>query len=78
MLSAAREQIRLQFRENRSLDDTAATPALKHAEDVAKFLRQNIVQGTQTMDDTYSMISFFIHDIAHQRDGPSADKLMSM
>ncbi|KAL7916496.1 hypothetical protein GGI35DRAFT_485655 [Trichoderma velutinum] len=46
VLSAAQNQIRQGFQENRALDsDSNIQTAIKHAEDVATILRQNIVQG---------------------------------
>jgi len=47
VLHAARSTIRENFRKNSSLDpvDPAYAPAIAHAEEVAKLLRENIVQG---------------------------------
>ena len=46
-LLAAQGQIRQEFRSKQSLDpnDAKATESIQHANEVAQFLRQNIVQG---------------------------------
>lgn len=55
MLNAAQLQIREGFREKASLSpsDPTLEPAIKHAEEVAAFLRANVVQG-QKKGDLYS------------------------
>ena len=55
MLSAARNQIRSKFRENRNLAPDAAAPAISLAHDVARILRSNIVQGQRIDGDIYRM-----------------------
>ncbi|KAK7737348.1 Mitochondrial zinc maintenance protein 1, mitochondrial [Cytospora paraplurivora] len=57
VLSAARDQIRTGFRQNASLSpsDPAVAPALKHAEDVAEFLKANVVQGRKEGEDRYKL-----------------------
>lgn len=59
MLTAARTQIRANFREKAALpaSDPAIPDAIKHAEAVAAFLRANVVQGKREGDDgqLYSM-----------------------
>ncbi|KAH8648415.1 mitochondrial zinc maintenance protein 1, mitochondrial [Xylariales sp. PMI_506] len=47
ILHAARHQIRIGFRENASLEASSpqVSEQIKHAEDVAMILRQNVVQG---------------------------------
>ncbi|EHK22780.1 uncharacterized protein TRIVIDRAFT_78785 [Trichoderma virens Gv29-8] len=46
VLTAAQNQIRQGFQENRALDSSSGIQAaIRHAEDVATILRQNIVQG---------------------------------
>jgi len=52
VLDAARQQIRQGFRENAALSasDPSIQPALKHAEEVAHFLRTNLVQGEKKGD----------------------------
>jgi hypothetical protein len=58
LLHAAREEARNSFRKNASLlpEDPALAPAIAHAEDVAKILRENVVQGKKTEDDRYSKL----------------------
>lgn len=52
VLSAAQLQIREGFRQKASLSssDPALEPAIKHAEEVAQFLRANVVQGKKEGD----------------------------
>lgn len=58
MLTAARTQIRANFREKATLppSDPAIPDAIQHAEAVAAFLRANVVQGKREGNDgeTYS------------------------
>ena len=58
ILIAAREQVRAGFLEKRGLNpsDNDTTVAIRHAEDVAKILRENVVQGKQAegKENTYS------------------------
>lgn len=58
VLSAAQAQIRNEFRQRASLDpsDETVPAAIQHAEEVAKVLRENVVQGQKTEEgkDTYS------------------------
>lgn len=59
MLTAARQQIRAGFREKASLPptDPSIAPSLQHANEVAAFLKANVVQGKQEEDGkTYSML----------------------
>ena len=60
VLDAARQQIRQGFRENATLppSDPQIQPALKHAEEVAHFLRTNLVQGKKE-GDRYGEESLF-------------------
>lgn len=59
ILSAAQVQIRSEFRQKASLDpsDESIPAAIAHAEEVAKVLRENIVQGKQMeeKDNTYKL-----------------------
>lgn len=52
VLDAARQQIRQGFREKATLgpSDAAVQPAIQHAEEVATFLRANVVQGRKEGD----------------------------
>lgn len=56
VLSAARDQIRGNFRDKASLSvsDPSVAPAIQRAEEVAAFLRSNLVQGVKESEDTYS------------------------
>lgn len=47
ILLAAQEQIRGEFRSKQALSptDTTVTEGIQHATEVAKFLRENVVQG---------------------------------
>jgi complex III assembly factor LYRM7 len=58
ILSAAQLQIRNEFRQKASIDAPGATAAIQHAEEVAKVLRENVVQGKKTEEgkDTYSKL----------------------
>ncbi|EXA39845.1 hypothetical protein FOQG_14353 [Fusarium oxysporum f. sp. raphani 54005] len=57
ILSAAQLQIRNEFRQKASIDAADASAAIKHAEEVAKVLRQNVVQGQRTEEgkDTFKL-----------------------
>ncbi|EPE05591.1 mitochondrial zinc maintenance protein [Ophiostoma piceae UAMH 11346] len=57
VLSAAREKIRSSFREMKGIDaaDPSVQPAIQHAEEVASFLRQNVVQGKRDESGTYKL-----------------------
>lgn len=52
MLDAARQQIRQGFRDKASLSasDPSVQPAIQHAEEVASFLKTNLVQGRREGD----------------------------
>ncbi|RKU42612.1 putative zinc maintenance protein 1, mitochondrial [Coniochaeta pulveracea] len=52
VLSAAKESIRNGFRDKRSLSasDPEVQASLQHAQDVAQFLRSNVVQGRKDGD----------------------------
>ncbi|KAK3372340.1 mitochondrial zinc maintenance protein 1, mitochondrial [Podospora didyma] len=52
VLDAARQQIRMNFREKATLpaSDPSIQPAIQHAEEVACFLRANVVQGKKEGD----------------------------
>lgn len=60
VLSAARQQARAGFREKATLSpsDPAVAPAVQYAQEVADFLRSNVVQGKREADgETYSELS---------------------
>ncbi len=56
-LSAARAQVRENFEQNRNLATGSEefSKQISHAQEVAKFLRENVVQGQAMADDKYSM-----------------------
>lgn len=57
VLTAARDSIRAGFRDKASLpaSDPSIQPALAHAEEVATFLKANVVQGRPTGHDTFKL-----------------------
>jgi complex III assembly factor LYRM7 len=59
VLDAARQQIRQGFRDKASLpaSDPSIQPAIQHAEEVASFLKTNVVQGRRE-GNTYSEWAF--------------------
>jgi len=56
VLDAAKQSIRQGFRDKASLpvSDPSIQPAIQHAEEVASFLKANVVQGKREGDNTYS------------------------
>jgi complex III assembly factor LYRM7 len=56
-LFAARAEARKNFESNRNLaaGSEELSKQITHAEDVAKFLRENVVQGQAAGEDNYSM-----------------------
>lgn len=59
VLFAARAEIRKNFESNRSLSagSDEYTQSITHAQEVAKFLRENVVQGQATEADKYRRVS---------------------
>ncbi|KAK4187232.1 hypothetical protein QBC35DRAFT_499080 [Podospora australis] len=57
VLSAAKDSIRAGFRDKASLpaSDPSIQPALAHAEEIASFLKANVVQGKKIADDTFKL-----------------------
>ncbi|KAK1758289.1 zinc maintenance protein [Echria macrotheca] len=57
VLDAARQQIRQGFRDNAALpaSDPQVQPAIQHAEEVASFLRTNLVQGKKNGSGAYEL-----------------------
>jgi complex III assembly factor LYRM7 len=58
VLAAAHGQIRDQFRQRAALDptDSSVADGIKHAQEVAKFLRENVVQGARADENgTYKL-----------------------
>ncbi|KAL7928979.1 hypothetical protein V8C35DRAFT_316669 [Trichoderma chlorosporum] len=73
VLSAAQNQIRQGFQENRALDsDSSIQTAIRHAEDVATILRENVVQGqkTETKGDEHTY-KLRIHEHTERGDNDS-------
>ena len=61
VLSAARVEVRKNFESNRHLQTGSEEmqKEIARANEVAKFLRENVVQGEATEGDNYSMQSFW-------------------
>ncbi|KAK4649076.1 Mitochondrial zinc maintenance protein 1, mitochondrial [Podospora pseudocomata] len=70
MLTGARESIRNAFRDKATLppSDPSIEPALKHADEVAAFLKANVVQGIKQEDNTYKLR---IHEHTERGDNES-------
>lgn len=63
VLLAARHQIRSGFREKASLPSShpSVAPSVQYANEVAEFLKANVVQGRREGDgETYSMVFFYL------------------
>lgn len=71
ILSAAQLQIRNEFRQKASIDASDAPAAIKHAEEVAKVLRQNVVQGRRIEEgkDSYSTLGTDMAIYKHELTG---------
>ncbi|EON95778.1 zinc maintenance protein [Phaeoacremonium minimum UCRPA7] len=67
VLDAARQQIRGGFREKASLpsSDPSTAAAIQHAQEVAAFLKSNVVQGKKEGEDLYRLR---IHDETERGD----------
>ncbi|KAL2175535.1 mitochondrial zinc maintenance protein 1, mitochondrial [Thermothelomyces heterothallicus CBS 202.75] len=72
MLDAAKQTIRQGFRDKASLpaSDPSIAPAIQHAEEVASFLKANLVQGKRE-GDTYKLR---IHEYTERGDNDSIKK----
>ncbi|KAH6884069.1 hypothetical protein B0T10DRAFT_564655 [Thelonectria olida] len=70
ILAAAQLQIRNEFRQKASLDDAGIPAAIQHAQEVARVLRENVVQGKQSAEsqDTYKLR---IHEHTERGDNES-------
>ncbi|KUJ08376.1 uncharacterized protein LY89DRAFT_343731 [Mollisia scopiformis] len=57
VLHAARQEARAGFRKNAAMspDDPSLASAIAHAEDVARFLKENVVQGKHEGEDKYKL-----------------------
>ncbi|KAH6607086.1 hypothetical protein Trco_003399 [Trichoderma cornu-damae] len=73
VLSAAQNQIRQTFQENRALDSSSSIQtAIRHAEDVATILRENVVQGQKVeSDDNNDTYKLRIHKHTERGDNDS-------
>ncbi|KAH7308690.1 hypothetical protein B0I35DRAFT_483213 [Stachybotrys elegans] len=69
ILLAARDQIRQQFRAP-AAEAAGTAQALEHAHDVAKFLRENVVQGKRVEGDP-NMFKLRIHEHTERGDNDS-------
>ncbi|PHH58975.1 hypothetical protein CDD81_3979 [Ophiocordyceps australis] len=72
ILASAQTQARAQFQEKASLDPAGpdAKAAIQHAQDVAKILRENVVQGRKAdgQENTYKLR---IHEFTERGDNES-------
>ncbi|RSL53468.1 Mitochondrial zinc maintenance protein 1, mitochondrial [Fusarium floridanum] len=70
VLSAAQLQIRNEFRQKASIDPSGASAAIQHAEEVARVLRENVVQGKRIEEgkDTFKLR---IHEHTERGDNES-------
>lgn len=58
MLNGARSQARQTFESNRTMSDNGSiSESIEHAEQVAKILRQNVVQGQESDDEGHFSMS---------------------
>ncbi|KZZ88476.1 mitochondrial complex I protein Fmp36 [Moelleriella libera RCEF 2490] len=72
VLAAAQQQIRDGFRQKASLtpSDPDAASAIQHAQEVAKFLRSNVVQGVR-LDGHDNKYQLRIHEHTERGDNDS-------
>ncbi|KAI9904464.1 hypothetical protein N3K66_000993 [Trichothecium roseum] len=71
VLLAAQNQIRNEFRQKAALEDASGIQeAVRHAEGVAQFLRENLVQGKK-MDGDDAMYKLRIHEHTERGDNES-------
>ncbi|KAG6009362.1 Mitochondrial zinc maintenance protein 1, mitochondrial [Claviceps maximensis] len=72
VLAAAQQQIRTGFRQQASLSasDSTTQNAIQHAQDVAQFLRANVVQGKR-VDGEKDMYRLRIHEHTERGDNDS-------
>jgi len=73
-LCASRQLARQNFNTNRKLDigGVEAAQAIEHAQGVAQILKENVVQGKQTGEDTYKLK---IHEHTQRLDNGTAKEL---
>lgn len=72
ILTAAQSQIRTEFRSKATLDpsDASVPAAIQHAEEVARFLRENVVQGKK-LDEGENRYKLNIHEHTERGDNES-------
>merc|ERR1712169_97169 len=70
VLTAAQSQIRNEFRSKSSLPESDRAAALQHAQDVARVLRENVVQGRQQQGSEHRY-KLNIHEHTHRGDKES-------
>ncbi|KFA61801.1 hypothetical protein S40285_05608 [Stachybotrys chlorohalonatus IBT 40285] len=70
MLSGAHSQIRQSFRSTADLGPSGSVQAIEHARDVAKFLRENVVQGKR-VDGAQDTFKLRIHEHTERGDNES-------
>ncbi|KAF2007048.1 mitochondrial zinc maintenance protein 1, mitochondrial [Amniculicola lignicola CBS 123094] len=75
MLAAARHQARLKFEENRGLPPNSEEMSreIAHADEVSKFLRENVVQGQATREAAESF-RLRIHEYTERGDNEDIKK----
>ncbi|KOS18919.1 Mitochondrial zinc maintenance protein 1 [Escovopsis weberi] len=71
VLAAAQLQIRQTFQENRALEASKVYGAVQHAEDVARILRENVVQGKRVGADGEEHFKLRIHEHTERGDNES-------
>ncbi|KAF2431211.1 hypothetical protein EJ08DRAFT_632506 [Tothia fuscella] len=69
-LTAARQSARDNFEQNRNLEPEASQTSIKHAEDVAKILLENVVQGMK-VEGEESRFKLRIHEHTERGDNDS-------
>ncbi|KID74262.1 mitochondrial complex I protein Fmp36, partial [Metarhizium brunneum ARSEF 3297] len=72
ILAAAQQQIRHEFRQKSSLNssDASTQEAIQHAQEVANFLKANVVQGKR-MEGGENMYQLRIHEHTERGDNES-------
>jgi complex III assembly factor LYRM7 len=70
ILTAARSQIRESFLSSAPLEPAASVKAIEHAREVAKFLRENVVQGKR-VDGEADTFQLRIHEHTERGDNES-------
>lgn len=71
VLSAAQSQIRNEFRQRSTLSDTESVQAaVQHADEVARVLRENVVQGQRADGDEHSYSTSFPFSLVLFPTGP--------